>query len=369
MFEYLKRVIITHFQYRKYIFSRHLWSLGDLERKHQNVKIPINTEQAESINNFWKKYIKGRYAKKSFDLKWFDIYNSLNVNHNRLELYIPDDFYHCFVDAHYSDPRKAKVLDDKNMYDMYFNDIKQPKTIARRINGLNMSNSYELINEKELLDLCVSAGNVIVKKSVNSVGGKGIYFWDTNSKIEDLRSHISDISDFVVQEIIEQHPELSKLNESSINTIRIMTFAYNGKINILSSLIRMGVSGMRVDNASSGGLACGIDNTTGKLKNFAVDIKANICYEHPTGVKFSDIVIPNFDKCIELVKKLAPRFINVSKLISWDLSVGTDGEPILIEANLTHGGLSIHQMTNGPIFGNMTEEVLKNVLDNNVLLS
>jgi hypothetical protein len=34
---------------------------------------------------------------------------------------------------------------------------------------------------------------------------------------------------------------------------------------------------------------------------------------------------------------------------------------MLIEANLTFGGIEIHQVTNGPIFGDMTEEVLDSI--------
>ena len=42
-------------------------------------------------------------------------------------------------------------------------------------------------------------------------------------------------------------------------------------------------------------------------------------------------------------------------------SIGTDGEPILIEVNLTYGGLSTHLLSNGPLFGDMTPEILKRV--------
>lgn len=368
MLSYLKRKLKGFIHYRHYILGRHLWSISDFNRKYQSVKVGITEEQSRAIKKFWSPFIQSAYSKKSFNIKWFDIYNSLNLNDNKLEWYIPDDFYHCFIDAYFSDPQKAKVLDDKNMYDLYFGDIKQPRTIARKIKGLMMSPSYELITEEQLIDFCIAADNIIIKKSVDSEGGQGIVFWDRNSSIDDLRLHVAGMSDFVIQEVIEQHPSLARINKNSINTIRIMTFAYDGEIKVLSSIIRMGVNGMRVDNATSGGLVCGIDNT-GRLRNYAVDIKANKCFEHPSGIKFGDIVIPHFDNCVDLVKKLAPRFYSVSKLISWDLSIGCDGEPILIEVNLTYGGVSIHQMTNGPIFGMLTEKVLRDVCKNNKLLS
>ena len=369
MISFLKKQVRKFIEYRWNIKARHLLACRDLNSKYMNATKPLTKDQVDKVTKFWGQYIKNKYAKNSFNIKWFDIYNSVNFNDNRLEYYIPDDFYYCFVDAYYSNPQAAKVVDNKNMYDMFFNDIKQPKTIARKINGLYMNPKYEIISEDKLIELCLKAENIIIKKSINSVGGKGIEFWDKNDSIDELKKYITNISDFVIQEIIKQHQDISRINESSINTIRIVTFIYNDKINVLSSILRMGVNGMRVDNASSGGIACGI-NKSGRLNRYATDIKAKVHFKHPSsGIDFEEIVIPNFDKCIALVKKLAPRFYNISKLISWDLSVGIDGEPILIEVNLTYGDLSIHQTTNGPIFGDMTEEILHDVTKNSYFIS
>lgn len=75
---------------------------------------------------------------------------------------------------------------------------------------------------------------------------------------------------------------------------------------------------------------------------------------------FSECFIPNYNKCVDLVKKLAPRFIHVSKLISWDLTINDKGDPLLIETNLYWGG-SV-QIAGGPVFGNMTPEVLDYIM-------
>ena len=50
-----------------------------------------------------------------------------------------------------------------------------------------------------------------------------------------------------------------------------------------------------------------------------------------------------------------------TRLISWDFAIGQDGEPILIELNLTYGGLSTHLLSNGPLFGDRTPEILARV--------
>ena len=77
-----------------------------------------------------------------------------------------------------------------------------------------------------------------------------------------------------------------------------------------------------------------------------------------------DIKHINSDKCKELVVKLANRFLRISRLISWDLAIDDNGEPTLIEVNLCYGGTDIHQIANGPLYGDKTEEILEKVFRN-----
>lgn len=62
---------------------------------------------------------------------------------------------------------------------------------------------------------------------------------------------------------------------------------------------------------------------------------------------------------------LANRISNTRKLASWDFSVDELGNPILIEVNMAFGELDFHQMTNGPIFKDLTQDVIKEVFKDN----
>ena len=53
---------------------------------------------------------------------------------------------------------------------------------------------------------------------------------------------------------------------------------------------------------------------------------------------------------------MAPILCRVSKLVAWDISLDQNDEPVLIETNLRWGG-SV-QIAAGPVFGDMTEDVL-----------
>lgn len=37
-------------------------------------------------------------------------------------------------------------------------------------------------------------------------------------------------------------------------------------------------------------------------------------------------------------------------MVSWDIAIDKDGDPVLIEANMRKGGINFHQFNNGPMF-------------------
>lgn len=131
------------------------------------------------------------------------------------------------------------------------------------------------------------------------------------------------------------------------------------EISVLSSVIRIEANGTKVGTATSEGYPCGI-NDDGMKKYWDTKIGTMVTL-HPQRSAFLECGIPNFDKCKELVCKMAYRFIRTSKLMSWDLAIREDGMPILIEVNMCYGGTDIHQIANGPMFGDKTEYILREV--------
>ena len=128
--------------------------------------------------------------------------------------------------------------------------------------------------------------------------------------------------------------------------------------------MRMGVGGEKVDNASKGGIACGIDEN-GMLKKYAHKLTGQKFEKHPTnGFVFEGYLLPSVDKAWALVKKahlMVPHF----KMVSWDVSILENGEPIMVEANLAKGTSELHQFCNGPLFGDDTKKILDEVFGKN----
>lgn len=330
--------------------------------KDITLRKPLTAKQEKEIEAFWEKVAGSE--KRPYCHDWYEVYNVTEPNPDQLKYYIPNDFYYGYVDGFFSDSRRCKVLDNKEYYELLFPEVAHPKTILRRSGSILTDEHYQLIDTSKAIELCKAAGEVIVKPSMESWGGVMIQFWKVSQGDDALRKILNSMSHYVVQRVLGQHPTLSAIHSQSINTIRVLSFIFEGEVHILSAVLRMGVGGSRFDNASAGGLFCGI-TPDGILKDKAYD-KHRQCYErHPQGAEFAGMRLPSYDKICEQVKRLAPRLATATRIVSWDFCVEEDGTPVLVEANLTMGGVNVHQETNGPVFGDMTERVLRYVFEHN----
>lgn len=153
---------------------------------------------------------------------------------------------------------------------------------------------------------------------------------------------------FVVEELINQAPELSIIHKDSVNTVRISSFKINNDVIIVGGALRMGTGGANVDNAGSGGIYATIDIEHGFVCSLARDkINGNTYSVHPdTKCKLVGFELPKWYEAIDLVKELT-NVIDGATAISWDLAYtdkgwcvveGNDvGDPNLLQAPLQIG--------------------------------
>ena len=328
---------------------------------------PLTIQQREDINAFWSTYLSDDLRDLFVNFSYYENYNSVLSDGERLCLYMPDSFYQTFIDEYYSNPQHSEPSDDKNLYDLYFHDVNRPVTLFRKTKDFILDGDYHEISLDDAIHLCRNEHEVILKKGKYSCGAKGILFWNAKQNVNDLLCFLDGSPNIICQRVIKQHSELSRLNPTSVNTIRMLTFIFGGQVHILSSVLRMGVNGAKVDNASSGGIVCGI-KPNGQLKNVAYSASGQKYNQHPQGTAFESVIIPNYEQCLSIVTSLAKRFCTVSRMISWDLAIDEIGNPMLIEFNLSLGQIDFHQLCNGPILGEMTEEVLNDVFSNSYTL-
>lgn len=172
---------------------------------------------------------------------------------------------------------------------------------------------------------------------------------DTPHEIDKLYSIIRNNN--VIQQVVEQHPELSRLNPGVLNTMRIDTFrAPDSQAEILSAFLRVGGKGNYVDNVSAGGVFVGIDLHSGKLKEKALNFfhgsqKFGSFKSNPAnGIPFNNFPIPLFDEVKKIILQAAEYI--PSALVGWDVAVSPSG-PVLIEANCLYYGIITSDMAYG----------------------
>lgn len=198
---------------------------------------------------------------------------------------------------------------------------------------------------------------LIIKKSVLSSGGKSISLYEKPTVADEIFNKYK--RNFVVQEVVRQHPVLSDLNPTSLNTIRIISFNFKGEVRILISALRVGAEGSCVDNISLGGFAFGV-NDYGMLIPTAREYWGwPVRHPKSEDIKKNKTAIPSYDKIIEIIKEQHPRFPHFG-FIAWDFAVDNESRPVVVELNLYNFAVQPFQEAAGrPFLGEMTEEVLK----------
>lgn len=174
-------------------------------------------------------------------------------------------------------------------------------------------------------------------KPIDGLGGHGVVKMNRND-IVDKKDFFEKLQHekLFLEEYVVQHSEISRLCPASVNTIRIMTFAYNGKSEILFAAMRIGNGEAAVDNFHQGGMGVLIDMETGKLVGSAYNKDLEYFEVHPkTGVKFDGFQIPNWDKIRSLVLEAALENEHIH-CVGWDVAVTEEGATF-IEGNRRPG--------------------------------
>ena len=258
---------------------------------------------------------------------------------------------------------------DKNMFARICGEENIPKTIICRVNGGSLLNDdLNPIREDSLKTMLERYDRLILKPTIETKGGKGIMLFSRVGA--DLKSGDTILSkdfllsygrDFAVQELVKQHDKLASLNKSSVNTIRVAVYrsVVDEKAHVIGSFIRIGGSGMFVDNAFAGGLFAGVDISSGKIANSLRDISGGI-HSSQNGIDYTnlDFTIPGWDiikgKCIEVAEKITHH-----RLVTFDMTITNEMKPIRIEVNVESDNYGPFMYINQKLRGEVTDEIIE----------
>ena len=198
---------------------------------------------------------------------------------------------------------------------------------------LNMSKStYEDFKE------FVSKHPRFFAKPVGGTGGIGSAIFDASEKSVDELYKICVDNNMIVEELVTQYKELAKINESSLNTVRIETLhCADGVVRPMLTLARFGRKGKVADNFHSEGVGGLVDIETGVINTPITNRTHSRFTEHPDShIQLTGMTYPLWDKLVDTAKRAA-MVIPECRNVGWDLAVREDGEIELIEGNTKPG--------------------------------
>lgn len=253
-----------------------------------------------------------KYQAGFFDYELFEMYN---LNRKQRKTVLTRGINNHYIKK-YNDKRFTHIFLNKDEFNKQFDKFLKREWMV--LDGTNEKEFNEFIKDKK----------EIIVKPTNGTHGDGIAKIKPNKK---TYQELIDKKLFLVEEVLEQIPEMNKLNPSSVNTIRTITFNDNGKCTIVAAYLRIGNNKV-VDNFNGGGMVVPINVDTATVEFPALDKKGNLYPEHPTTkTSIVGFKIPDFDKILKLVTE-AGKVIPEVKFIGWDVALSVNG-PCLIEGN------------------------------------
>lgn len=222
------------------------------------------------------------------------------------------------------------VLYDKELTNNYFSEyIRRPWCVNTKV---DFEGFCEIFKDTKR----------IIYKPIAGHKGEGITAFQLNEdNMKEVYETLKPLPAGVVESFIVQHPVLSEIAPSSVNTLRIVTVSSNtdcvtadGKhFDIAYAALKLGGgSDSIVDNFHSGGMVAGVDLATGEIVTNGADMANNVFVEHPlTKKKIKGTVVPFFKEALEMVTE-ACLTKKVEGYLGWDVAIMETG-PALIEVN------------------------------------
>ncbi len=269
------------------------------------------------LDSAWERYVYGTYKGDYF---LYGFYFKRNPERRK---YINQQKRRRIVHA-CNDPEKSLVFSDKAAFAKVFRDY-----IGRDILDMNHATWEEF-------QAYTAKHDRMFIKPIDGTYGKGTEILscgegvDNKALYEKLRTQ-----NVLAEEVIVQHPHLAAYNESSLNSLRVVTILDADDVPhiIRGATVRMGRKGKVADNFHHGGICAQIDIETGLISTTAIDRQGVRQVLHPdSGLPVVGFRIPCWERVCERVKQAALVCPEV-RYVGWDVAVTADGGVVLVEGN------------------------------------
>lgn len=255
------------------------------------------------------------------------------MNHRERKTYLTRPQAHQLV-LHYNDRAFSHLFMNKVEFNRRFADYVGRDWVDLRETSVEQFADF------------VAAHPRLFAKDPENLGGYGLEAIDGEA-LEDvpaLHARLLERRQFLVEEFVTQHPELTRLSPDSVNTLRIITFHDGTTSHVLAHAFKMG-AGAKMDNFGQGGIQTTPDET-GLLPYGAFNKEGDKYWIHPlTGVPIVGFRVPFFAEAIEMAKEMSAVVPEVP-YVGWDIAIGPDG-PLVIEGNYNTGVFQMKKSLTG----------------------
>lgn len=288
--------------------------------------ITIAKQYTGSDNIDKKTLMAMKYAMVNYhwDFSEFFMYNFANLSPSERKSFIPEYEKNIFCDR-VNDYNKAKIFDSKWLTYTHFK-----KYYGRDV--ILLSDSFDLY--KDSFKSFIDKHRSFIVKPDSDASGRGIKILhvtdceDAVKKILDNYSHQFD--NLVIEELIIQADEMARFHPDSVNTIRMRSFRFDDRVEILPCNMRIGQGGAVVDNTGQGGISAALDDN-GQV-TVACDEAGKLYYTHPnTDIPIVGYCVHKWDEAVKMIKELA-LIVPEVRYVGWDIAL-TDNGWVLIEGN------------------------------------
>jgi hypothetical protein len=282
------------------------------------------------------------------DLRWHRFYAAATGNH--AGTYLPEDVFYFHVLPLLNPPERWHAYLDKNLTPS-LGLAPMPRVVARVVRGRLVDAERRPCTVRDALERAEGSSSVVMKPARDTGSGRGVRRVDTAAFEEALMGVLRpDGGDWLVEEAVAQPQPLAELNPDSVNTYRVLTLRVEGRVHVVSTVVRIGRAGSSVDNVNAGGLVIGVGHD-GALAERAFDGNGVAYRRHPDhGYAFAGRSVVPATLAHDAALAVHERIPELD-VLSFDVAFAAGPRAVLLEVNVSWQGITVHQLCHGPLFG------------------
>lgn len=272
-----------------------------------------------------------------------------NLSYDELIDYIPPYYFYNYHMPQVINASTIPITESKILLHEYLSSkkIETPAAVAIIKKGRILNLADVLITFQEFTEkINASGSSLFFVKPAGGKGGKGIFtvrkkdnklYINSTPYDEKAFTYLIGNNDFIVQEALVQRSDISSINPTSVNTLRVITQFETGACKISAVVLRIGRKGSFVDNSAQGGISVNVDTTSGCLNRYAYTEHTNEKFEkHPdTGFIFGGFILDKWNLIRQEILEYAGKAVEFPE-VAWDIAILEDRISV-IELNLNYG--------------------------------